>query len=149
MLHVITLFSVSADAAGPFAHSIQRGEWHTLSRSFAPSLIATDLLELQPPPEPQFRSPVLFLCIYFWSSPAAYRRACQQPASQALLLARRQMAGCAVELGEFCFPKPLEIEDLVAPAVAECRLLPLLDGVHFHLRNTRNTNARNEDQFVC
>ena len=121
MLHVITLYSVAAEAAGPFVRSIRwGGEWHTLARSLAPALIATDLLEFQSSPTPEFtsRSPILFICLDFWSSPTAYRRACQQPACQALLVARRQMAGCAVELGEFCFPTPIEIESLVSPAVA-------------------------------
>ncbi len=121
MLHVITLYSVAAEAADPFVRSIRwGGEWHTLARSLAPALSATDLLERQSSPMPPFlsRSSVLFVCLDFWSSAEAYRRACRQPALQALLLARRRMASSAFELGEFCFPAPIEIESLVPPAAA-------------------------------
>jgi hypothetical protein len=121
MLHVMTLYSVTAEAVGPFIRSIRRGgEWHTLARDLAPALIATDLLERQSSPAPPFHlnSTVLFLCIDFWTSPVAYRRDCHQPACQTLLLARRRMASCAFELGAFCFPAPMERESLAPPAGA-------------------------------
>ncbi|MGA2351343.1 MAG: hypothetical protein ABSF70_12990 [Terracidiphilus sp.] len=120
MLHVISLYSVAASSAAPFVHSIRTGEWHTLARRVAPALVATDLLERQLSPMPPFlsRSSTLFICLDFWSSPEAYRRASQQPACQALLVARRQMASSTFELGEFCFPAPIELESMVPQAVA-------------------------------
>jgi len=80
MLHVMTLYFVAPEAAGPFVRSIRRGgEWHGLARSITPALVATDLLERQPFPTPPFlsRSSILFVCLDFWSSPEASCRACQ------------------------------------------------------------------------
>jgi len=121
MLHVLTLFSVSPEAADPFVDAIRRGgEWHSIARSLMPDLIATNLLEQQPSATPPLLSgsSLLFVCLDFWSSPDAYRRACQQPACQALFCARRRMAKNAVELGAFCFPEPIDIDSVVRPAVA-------------------------------
>ncbi len=120
MLHVITLYSVAAKAAGPFAHSIHRGgEWRTLASRLAPALIATDLLERQPSQAPFLsRSSTLYICIDFWNSPDAYRRACLQPSCRALFDARRRMARCAFELGAFGFPAATDIETQAAVAVA-------------------------------
>jgi hypothetical protein len=121
MLHVMTLYSVPAEAVSPFVRSIRMGgEWHTLARNLAPALIATDLLEQQSSPMPPFlcRSLVLFVCLDFWSSVEAYRRACQQPACQALLDARRGMASSAFELGAFAFPAAQDRETLAPPVAA-------------------------------
>ncbi len=121
MLHVMTLYSVPAEAVGPFVRSIRMGgEWHTLARNLAPALVATDLLEQQSSPMPPFlsRSSILFVCLDFWSSSEAYRRACQQPACQALLLARRRMATSAFELGAFAFPTAQGRETLTPPVAA-------------------------------
>jgi hypothetical protein len=99
MLHVISCYSLTTETAGHFVRSIQRGgQWYTLARSLAPDLIATDLLECQSSPMPPFlsRTSILFVCLDFWVSPEAYRRAFQRPAIQALLDARLQMAGISV-----------------------------------------------------
>jgi hypothetical protein len=114
----MTLYSVPAEAAAPFVRSIRMdGEWHILARNLAPALIATDLLEQQSSPMPPFlsRSSILFVCLDFWSSPEAYRRACRQPACQALLDARRRMATSAFELGAFAFPAAQNTETLASP----------------------------------
>lgn len=99
MLYVVTLYSVSVEAAHAFETSVRRGgEWQTLARRFAPELIATDVLLRRPD------SPIpLFLCLDFWSSPEAYLRSCRSPLHQALLAARRQLADSAFELGAFTF----------------------------------------------
>jgi hypothetical protein len=76
MLHVLTLYSVAPEAAGPFVRSIRRGgEWHTLAPRFAPALIASDLLERQPSLAPPFLSgdSILFVCLDFWIPPENYR----------------------------------------------------------------------------
>jgi len=64
------------------------------------------------------RTSILFVCLDFWVSPEAYRRAFQRPAIQALLDARRQMASCAFELGAFGFPAAMDTETLAPPAAA-------------------------------
>lgn len=72
MLHVITLYSVAAEAAGPFVSSIRHGGGcHILASNLAPALVATDLLEHQPSQIPPFcsRSSILFVCLDFWTSP--------------------------------------------------------------------------------
>jgi hypothetical protein len=122
MLHVITLYAVAAESAGAFARTIRKGgQWHTLSRDLAPALIATDLLEHEASPAPPFlsSSSVLFVCLDFWTCPEAYRRACQNPACRALLVARRQMASSAFELGAFSFPAEVDLE---SPALGAARL---------------------------
>ncbi len=99
MLHVVTLFSIDAnpDAENAFVRSLRvGGDWHTLARRVAPELVAADLL--------RHRLWPLFLCHDFWTSAEAYRRACQSPAVQLLLLVRRQMAEACFDLGPFSFP---------------------------------------------
>jgi len=121
MLHVITLYSVAAEAAGPFASSIRRGgEWHTLASRLAPALIATDLLERHQSQAPPFLSSslILFVWMDFWISPEAYRHACLQPGCQALFESRQRMAKCAFELGAFSFPVATDVETPAAVAVA-------------------------------
>jgi hypothetical protein len=114
MIYVITLYSVRAEGVGPFVRSIGRdGEWYSLSRALAPTtLIATDLLQHEPSAVAPFLSgsSVLFVCIDFWISREAYRRACQSPACQSLFLARREMTASAFEFGAFSFPKRLNAE---------------------------------------
>lgn len=120
MIYVITLYSVRAEAVGPFVRSIGRGgEWYTLSRALAPALIATDLLQHEQSAAAPFlsASSVLFVCLDFWISPEFYQRVCQSPAWQALLLARRQMADSAFEFGAFSFPKRVDAEILGMPEV--------------------------------
>lgn len=121
MLHVITLYSIAPEAVGAFVCSIRRGgQWQALARSLAPDLIATDLLEHQTSAMPPFvsTSSTLFVCIDFWASAEAYRRSCRQPGFQALLLARRRMAGSAFELGAFSSPGPEGAETQASPAAA-------------------------------
>lgn len=90
MLHVLTVFTVNPDSEDAIVHSIRAGEWHKLARRLAPALVATDLLRhLHHMPER------LYLCLDFWASPDAYRRAFHSPAVQRLLLARRQMTASA------------------------------------------------------
>ena len=96
MLHVITLFTVPVNEDA-FVHSISmNGDWHTLARSVAPNLIATDLLRHQLSP--------LYLCHDLWTTREAYLRGLHSPAVQNLFLMRRQMASACFELGAFQFP---------------------------------------------
>ena len=118
MLHVITLYAVEPEAASAFVRSVRfGGEWRALARDLAPSLIATDLLERQFTPSPPFFSntSILFVCLDYWSSLVAYRRASENPSYQALLLARRRMASSAFVLGEFSFPA-IDFGDTVSSA---------------------------------
>lgn len=118
MLHVITLYSVPTGTADAFVRSV-RGQWHTLARSLAPALVATELLQHELSPAPPFfsNSSALFACLDFWTSPDAYRRACLNPPCRALFLARRQMASSAFELGAFAFPGTVDSESLASAAV--------------------------------
>jgi hypothetical protein len=107
MLHVVTLFAINPDAEDDFTRSLRiNGDWHTLARRIAPDLVAADLLRHQLSP--------LFVCIDFWTTPAAYHNACQSPAVQQLLHNRRKRAVDSFELGAFSFPavreSPLDIE---------------------------------------
>jgi len=120
MIDVITLYSVRAEVVGPFVRSLGwGGDWYTLARALAPEMIASDLLQHETTGVAPLlsSSSVLFLCLDFWTSREAYQRACQSPACQALLLARRQMADCAFEFGAFSFPKQADTEILAMPAV--------------------------------
>jgi hypothetical protein len=120
LIHIITLYSVRVEVVDPFVHSIGRGgEWYMLSRAVAPALISTDLLQHEPSAAVPFlsASSVQFVCLDFWISPESYQRACQSPACQALLLARRQMADSAFEFGAFSFPKRVDAEIVGVPAV--------------------------------
>src|ERR1700761_3786292 len=114
MLNVITLYQISAAAVPHFVSSLGRGgEWNMLVRRGVPSLIATDV------PEPQASSSVpgpsvLFACLDFWISAEAYHQACQNPAYQALILARRQMAESSFELGAFRWSTRMGEEGVVS-----------------------------------
>ena len=122
MIYVITFYSVRAEAVGPFVRSIGwGGEWYTLSRAVAPALIATDLLQHEPSTASPFRSSssVLFVCLDFWISHEAYKRACQSPACQSLFLARRSMAASALDFGGFHFPKQVDAEILGTPSLVQ------------------------------
>ena len=111
MLYVVTLYSVPDFVADSFVRSIrQGGELYALAHCPAPELIGTDILEHQESTASPSLSSVLFLCLDFWISPQAYRRACSSLAVQHLLLARRRMANSAFELGAFAFPALSEIK---------------------------------------
>ena len=97
MLHVVTLFAINPDAEDAFTRSLRiNGDWHTLARRIAPDLVAADLLRHQLSP--------LFVCIDFWTTPAAYHLACQSPAFRQLMHDRRNRAVHSFELGAFSFP---------------------------------------------
>jgi hypothetical protein len=98
LIHVVTRFCVS-DRGGDEAFVRFVREWQPLARRIAPDLIATDLLRHdQEVPAP------LYLCLDFWTSVEAYRRALRSGAIQQLLRARREMAFSSFELGAFAFP---------------------------------------------
>ena len=119
MLYVVTLYSVPAFAADSFVSSIrQGGELYALAHCLAPELIGTDILEHQASTASPSLSSALFLCLDFWISPEAYRRACSSLAVQHLLLARRRMASSAFELGAFAFSGPMEIKCTYEPPAA-------------------------------
>ena len=113
MLHVVTLFSVSAKAEDAFVRSLRMGgDFHTLARRLIPEFIAADLLRHHHGP--------LFLCLDFWTTPEAYRRACLSPAIQNLFLLRRQMADSSFELSAFSFPAVKEIQLAVVATRRRC-----------------------------
>ena len=101
MLHVITLFTVPVNEDAFVNSMSMNGDWHTLARSVAPELIATDLLRHQ--------LSSLYLCHDLWTTREAYVRGVHLPAIQNLFLMRRLMAAACFELGAFQFP-----------ALAEC-----------------------------
>jgi hypothetical protein len=111
MLYVVTLYSVQSFAAESFVRSLRRGgELYSFAHCLAPELIATDILQHQASTATPSLSSTLFICLDFWISPGAYRRACSSLAVQHLLLARRRMANSAFELGAFAFPAFSEIK---------------------------------------
>ena len=116
MLYVVTLYSVPPFAADSFVRSIrQGGELYALAHCLAPELIGTDILEHEASTASPSLSSVLFLCLDFWISPEAYRRACSSLAVQHLHLARRRMVSSSFELGAFFFPAPTEIKSTSEP----------------------------------
>ena len=100
MLHVATLFFIRPNAEHEFVRVI-RGDWQMLARRVAPDLVGTDLLRRQ-----QDAPVTLYLCLDFWTSAEAYRRASYSASVRNLLAARRSLAGSYFRLGEFAFPTP-------------------------------------------
>ena len=119
MLYVVTLYSVQSFAADAFVRSIrQGGELYALAHCLAPELICTDILEHQESTASPSLSSVLFLCLDFWISPEAYRRACSSLVVQHLLMARRRTVSSSFELGAFAFPAPTKIKSTYEPPAA-------------------------------
>jgi hypothetical protein len=120
--YVITIYGVRPERAGLFVRSMSRdGEWYSLSRALAPTtLIATDTLRHEPSAAAPFLlgSSVLFVCIDFWISRAAYQQACQSPDCQSLFIERRRMAESAFEFGAFSFPGRVDAETVDMPTEA-------------------------------
>ena len=102
MLHVITLFTVPKNEEAFVNSMSMNGDWHTLARSVAPDLIATDLLRHQ--------LSSLYLCHDLWTTHEAYVRGEHLPAVQNLFLMRRAMASACFELGAFQFAALTEYE---------------------------------------
>jgi hypothetical protein len=112
-VHVVTLYSVHAEAADNFVLSIRSGgDWHRIARRVAPDLVASDLLQHQSSPTP------VFLCIDFWVSREMYLRVRESAVYESLFNLRNQLAQSSIQLGEFAFPARHE-SDTVLSQIAE------------------------------
>jgi hypothetical protein len=114
MLLVVSLFTVkNREAREFFIRSLRRGgSWQNTALRVAPQLINLETFEhLDGDGDP------LCLCLDLWKSTEAYYSACHSAEVQSLLLARRQLADSAFELGAFTFAMTSETEETTAASL--------------------------------